>query len=109
MLFLTQVREELALYFELLSTPKTAAEKAIRDRIVGLHNELANVETRVAVVPVDDLVAAISAMDAASANSAPASFVATVKAVLDLIETRKQAQDKAAEAPVQTITPEVVS
>ena len=108
MLFLTQIREELALYFELLATPKTAAEKAIRDRVVVLHNELAKIETLVAVVPVADLVFSISAMEAVEGEAAPDSFVATVKAVMDLIESRKPVPATTVPAEVSTITPEVV-
>ena len=93
MLLLSQIREELALYFELIGSPKTAAEKAIRDRIVTLHNELVKIEVVAAVVPVADL-------ESARLGSIPPSFEATCKAIGELIESRKP---KAETAPVEVV------
>jgi hypothetical protein len=98
MLLLSQIREELATYFELLQQPKTAAEKVIRDRIVNLHNELVQIETQAAVVPVADLITVLS-----TCPKTPASFKATVDAVEALVAARK-----AAAPPVPVEVPEVV-
>jgi len=95
MLLLSQIREELATYFELLQQPKTATEKVVRDRVVGLHNELVKIETLAAVVPVEDLHKALASVEIES-------FKATVKSVEELIEARKpKAQPTVSEAPAQ--------
>jgi hypothetical protein len=99
MLLLSQIREELALYFELIGQPKTAAEKAIRDRIVTLHNELVKIEVVAAVVPAADLASANS-MLASFELRGPDSFTATLKAIDELIESRKP---KAETAPVEVV------
>ena len=98
MLLLSQIREELATYFELLQQPKTATEKVIRDRVVNLHNELVQIETHAAVVPVADLKNVVN-----SSETAPESFPATIKAVEALIEARK------AKAPTAPPTAEVAA
>lgn len=103
MLLLSQIREELALYFELIGSPKTAAEKAIRDRIVTLHNELVKIEVVAAVVPVEDLRSVASAYEKSCAII-PASFAATITAVDELIESRKP---KAAETTPVEVVPSV--
>jgi hypothetical protein len=100
MLLLSQIREELALYFELIGSPKTAAEKAIRDRIVTLHNELVKIEVVAAVVPVEDIRSVISAASSPLPLIVPNSFAATIKAVNELIESRKP---KAETAPVEVV------
>lgn len=109
MLLLSQIREELATYFELLQQPKTATEKVIRDRVVNLHNELVQLETQAAVVPVADLKTVLDTYSLVEFEYAtiPASFEATIKAVEALIEARKPkappappASDEAA-APAQ--------
>lgn len=99
MLLLSQIREELALYFELIGSPKTAAEKAIRDRIVTLHNELVKIEVVAAVVPVEDLRSVSSAYEKAC-SILPASFAATITAIDELIESRKP---KTQTAPVEVV------
>lgn len=104
MLLLSQIREELALYFELIGQPKTAAEKAIRDRIVNLHNELVKIEVVAAVVPVADLQAVVADYETTD-KIAPASFSATLKAIEALIEARnKKASESQPSAAVEAST-----
>jgi hypothetical protein len=102
MLLLSQIREELALYFELIGSPKTATEKAIRDRIITLHNELVKIEVVAAVVPVADLETVVSAFEKTTDSDSlpPPSFTATIKAINELIESRKP---KAETAPVEVV------